>query len=93
MDPFLIPILILTGQSGGPIFDENGLLVAIAVSNFKSSVDNLIYNCHNMCVPVKDIYNTLERYSITRGREIVNKYYYLSFNLLFLLILFINIML
>uniref|UniRef100_A0A182UE72 Uncharacterized protein n=1 Tax=Anopheles melas TaxID=34690 RepID=A0A182UE72_9DIPT len=40
---------IQCGQSGGPIFDENGLLVAIAVSNFKSSMDNLIYNCHNMC--------------------------------------------
>uniref|UniRef100_A0A182VH05 Peroxisomal leader peptide-processing protease n=1 Tax=Anopheles merus TaxID=30066 RepID=A0A182VH05_ANOME len=59
---------IQCGQSGGPIFDENGLLVAIAVSNFKSSVDNLIYNCHNMCVPVKDIYSTLERYSITRDK-------------------------
>uniref|UniRef100_A0A182YSL4 Peroxisomal leader peptide-processing protease n=1 Tax=Anopheles stephensi TaxID=30069 RepID=A0A182YSL4_ANOST len=56
---------IQCGQSGGPIFDENGLLVAIAVSNFKSSVDNLIYNCHNMCVPVKDIYSILEHYSKT----------------------------
>ncbi|XP_050074499.1 uncharacterized protein LOC126562119 [Anopheles maculipalpis] len=56
---------IQCGQSGGPIFDENGLLIAIAVSNFKSSVDNLIYNCHNMCVPVKDIYSILEHYSKT----------------------------
>uniref|UniRef100_A0A182NZQ9 Peroxisomal leader peptide-processing protease n=1 Tax=Anopheles epiroticus TaxID=199890 RepID=A0A182NZQ9_9DIPT len=59
---------IQCGQSGGPIFDENGLLVAIAVSNFRSSVDNLIYNCHNMCVPVADIYGTLERYSMTRDK-------------------------
>uniref|UniRef100_A0A182KB85 Peroxisomal leader peptide-processing protease n=1 Tax=Anopheles christyi TaxID=43041 RepID=A0A182KB85_9DIPT len=59
---------IQCGQSGGPLFDENGLLVAIAVSNFKSSVDNIIYNCHNMCVPVKDIYSTLERYSLTRDK-------------------------
>ncbi|XP_049295761.1 uncharacterized protein LOC125770345 [Anopheles funestus] len=59
---------IQCGQSGGPIFDENGLLVAIAVSNFKSSLDNLIYNCHNMCVPVKDIYSILENYSKTRDK-------------------------
>ncbi|XP_053663944.1 uncharacterized protein LOC128713107 [Anopheles marshallii] len=59
---------IQCGQSGGPIFDENGLLVAIAVSNFKSSLDNLIYNCHNMCVPVNDIYGILENYSKTRDK-------------------------
>uniref|UniRef100_A0A182WMB4 Peroxisomal leader peptide-processing protease n=1 Tax=Anopheles minimus TaxID=112268 RepID=A0A182WMB4_9DIPT len=59
---------IQCGQSGGPIFDENGLLLAIAVSNFKSSLDNLIYNCHNMCVPVKDIYSILENYSKTRDK-------------------------
>ncbi|XP_058121749.1 uncharacterized protein LOC131294916 [Anopheles ziemanni] len=53
------------GQSGGPIFDENGCLIAIAVSNFKSSLDNRIYPFHNMCVPVKDIYNILMQFSQT----------------------------
>uniref|UniRef100_A0A182NLW8 Peroxisomal leader peptide-processing protease n=1 Tax=Anopheles dirus TaxID=7168 RepID=A0A182NLW8_9DIPT len=60
---------IQCGQSGGPIFDENGLLVAIAVSNFKSSLDNHIHNCHNMCVPVRDIYNVLVKFSETNDKS------------------------
>ncbi|XP_035784328.1 uncharacterized protein LOC118462605 isoform X1 [Anopheles albimanus] len=57
------------GQSGGPIFDEKGLLVAIAVSNFKSSLDNRIYPFHNMCIPVQGIYATLAQYADTEDKS------------------------
>ncbi|XP_049542184.1 uncharacterized protein LOC125955226 [Anopheles darlingi] len=57
------------GQSGGPIFDENGLLVAIAVSNFKSSLDNRIYPFHNMCIPVQGIHATLAQYADTGDKS------------------------
>ncbi|XP_050091682.1 uncharacterized protein LOC126575165 [Anopheles aquasalis] len=57
------------GQSGGPIFDEKGLLVAIAVSNFKSSLDNRIYPFHNMCIPVQAIYATLAQFADTEDKS------------------------
>ncbi|XP_053674107.1 peroxisomal leader peptide-processing protease [Anopheles nili] len=59
---------VQSGQSGGPIFDKDGLLVAIAVSNFKSSLDNQIYPFHNMCVPVGDIYSMILQYSDTNDK-------------------------
>ncbi|XP_052859803.1 peroxisomal leader peptide-processing protease [Anopheles cruzii] len=60
---------IQNGQSGGPVFDENGLLIAIVVSNFKSSLDNRMYPFHNMCVPICAIYPALEQYTETRDKS------------------------
>ncbi|XP_055532101.1 peroxisomal leader peptide-processing protease [Wyeomyia smithii] len=65
---------VQAGQSGGPIFDSTGNLIAVMVSNFKSSFDDKIYPHHNMCVPICDINTTLQKYietnDITTLREI-----------------------
>ncbi|XP_038119264.1 peroxisomal leader peptide-processing protease [Culex quinquefasciatus] len=75
---------VQAGQSGGPLFDDRGDLLAVMVSNFKSALDDRIYPWHNMCVPVWDLHRVLEEYCETNdlkrltklqaSNEIVNKW-------------------
>lgn len=58
---------VQAGQSGGPVFDTNGDLVALMVSNFKTQIDDRIYPYQNMCIPICDIYDIIEKYTRTNG--------------------------
>lgn len=58
---------IQSGQSGGPIFTQDGRLVGICISNSKDDDNQLIYPNINMCVPVYDILPILLQYSKTNG--------------------------
>ncbi|XP_053688200.1 peroxisomal leader peptide-processing protease [Sabethes cyaneus] len=57
---------VQAGQSGGPIYDTKGHLLAVMVSNFKSSIDNKVYPHHNMCVPICDIIPAIQKYVKTK---------------------------
>ncbi|XP_062550609.1 peroxisomal leader peptide-processing protease [Armigeres subalbatus] len=63
---------VQAGQSGGPIFEQNGSLLAVMVSNFKNELDGKIYPHHNMCIPICDIYDILLRYSTTNDYTTIN---------------------
>ncbi|XP_058464490.1 peroxisomal leader peptide-processing protease [Malaya genurostris] len=75
---------VQAGQSGGPIFDFQGNLLALMVSNFKSTYDCKVYPHYNMCIPICDIYEILKEYSesndpvvlkqLHASRDIVNKW-------------------
>lgn len=56
---------VQSGQSGGPMFDEDGHVIGICVSNIK--FDNTIYPNVNTAIPVSEIRKTLERYAYTNG--------------------------
>ncbi|XP_055837548.1 uncharacterized protein LOC129905949 [Episyrphus balteatus] len=61
---------VQAGQSGGPMFDENGCIVGICVSNLKE--DNVIYPNCNTAVPINDIRQTLEQYARTGDLTVLN---------------------
>ncbi|XP_055627563.1 peroxisomal leader peptide-processing protease [Toxorhynchites rutilus septentrionalis] len=63
---------VQAGQSGGPIFDTQGNLIAVMVSNFKSTLPERIYPYYNMCIPICDIYHILESYTKTNDLNILN---------------------
>lgn len=58
---------VQSGQSGGPMFADDGHLIGVTVSNSKDDAYQLIYPNINMSVPVYDILPTLEKYGKTRG--------------------------
>lgn len=58
--------LVQSGQSGGPMFDENGRLVGISVSNIKWK--SQIYPKLNSAVPVAAIATTIKEYSRNGGK-------------------------
>lgn len=60
---------VQSGQSGGPIFNQNGALLAISISNSKDDAYNLIYPNINMSVPVSDILPILLKYCKTKGKS------------------------
>ncbi|XP_055917016.1 uncharacterized protein LOC129949522 [Eupeodes corollae] len=58
------------GQSGGPMFDKNGCVLGICVSNLKS--DDVIFPNCNTAVPIIGIRHTLEQYAKTDDVTILN---------------------
>lgn len=56
---------VQSGQSGGPMFDENGLVVGICVSNIKWKTK--IYPNLNSAVPVAAIASVIEKYAKNEG--------------------------
>lgn len=60
---------VQSGQSGGPMFGEDGRLIGICVSNSKDDTYQLIYPNINMSVPVYDILPTLQKYGTTKGKK------------------------
>lgn len=61
---------VQSGQSGGPIFSQDGCLIGVCISNSKDDNNQLIYPNINMAVPVYDIFPILQKYSLTKGRSI-----------------------
>lgn len=76
---------VQAGQSGGPLFDDRGDLLAVMVSNFKSALDDRIYPSHNMCVPVWDLHRVLEEYCETDGALSENKLKISNYSMIFFL--------
>lgn len=61
---------VQSGQSGGPMFTDDGRLIGITVSNSKDDNYQLIYPNVNMSVPVIDILPILQKYDVSRGKNI-----------------------
>lgn len=58
---------VQSGQSGGPMFSDDGDLIGICVSNSKDDAIQLIYPNINMSVPVYDILPVLQKYGKSKG--------------------------
>lgn len=58
---------VQSGQSGGPMFTDDGHLIGITVSNSKDDAYQLIYPNINMSVPVYDILPILQKYGKSKG--------------------------
>lgn len=61
---------VQSGQSGGALFNAEGCLIGIIVSNSKDDVYERIYPNINMSVPVYDILPTLQKYGQSKGKHI-----------------------
>lgn len=59
---------VQSGQSGGALFNADGCLIGIIVSNSKDDAYERIYPNINMSVPVYDILPTLQKYGRTKGK-------------------------
>lgn len=60
---------VQSGQSGGPMFGDDGRLIGICVSNSKDDTYQLIYPNINMSVPVYDILPILQKYGTSKGKK------------------------
>lgn len=60
---------VQAGQSGGPMFDEQGCILGICVSNIK--VGNVVYPNLNTAVPICQIRTWLEQYARTNGNQVL----------------------
>lgn len=58
---------VQSGQSGGPMFADDGHLIGITVSNSKDDAYQMIYPNINMSVPVFDILPILQKYGDSKG--------------------------
>lgn len=61
--------MIQSGQSGGPLFDDNDRMVAIAVSNFRENDSGRVFPTLNCAVPLFNIIPFLTEYCSTDGEE------------------------
>lgn len=59
---------VQSGQSGGPMFSDDGRLLGVCISNSKDDAVQLIYPNINMSVPVYDILPVLQKYGTTKGK-------------------------
>lgn len=61
---------VQAGQSGGPMFDEQGSILGICVSNIK--VGNVVYPNLNTAVPICQIRTWLEQYARTNDIQVLS---------------------
>ncbi|XP_020717724.1 uncharacterized protein LOC101449967 isoform X2 [Ceratitis capitata] len=61
---------VQAGQSGGPMFDEQGCILGICVSNIK--VGNVVYPNLNTAVPICQIRTWLEQYARTNDIKLLS---------------------
>lgn len=58
---------IQAGQSGGPLLNASGDVVAVMVSNTRESLRGQIYPHVNMCIPMGAIVEILAEYAESEG--------------------------
>lgn len=61
--------MIQSGQSGGPLFDDQDRMVAIAVSNFRENDSGRVFPTLNCSVPMFNIISFLTEYCRTNGKK------------------------
>ncbi|XP_054741257.1 uncharacterized protein LOC129246444 isoform X1 [Anastrepha obliqua] len=61
---------VQAGQSGGPMFDDQGYILGICVSNIK--VGNVVYPNLNTAVPIYQIRTWLEQYARTNDVQVLS---------------------
>lgn len=61
---------VQAGQSGGPMFDQNGQILGVCVSNIK--LENVVYPNINTAVPIYEIRSILEEYAKTNDVAVLN---------------------
>jgi len=67
---------VQAGQSGGPMFNANGHLMGICVSNIKAY--KTIYPNINTAVPIHEIKTILEDFAKTNGNSLTDQYHRLT---------------
>lgn len=61
---------VQAGQSGGPMFDQNGCILGVCVSNIK--LDDVVYPNINTAIPICDIRNTLQQFARTNDLNVLS---------------------
>ncbi|KAH8301789.1 hypothetical protein KR059_011804 [Drosophila kikkawai] len=61
---------VQAGQSGGPMFDQNGCILGVCVSNIK--MDDIIYPNINTAIPICDIRNTLQQFARSNDVKVLS---------------------
>jgi S1-C subfamily serine protease len=58
----------ISGQSGGPFYDEDGEIVGIAIANARNEETGEIFPRVNMAIPIYYINNILEQFATSNGK-------------------------